>query len=206
MPKHSAVQFKRELNKLFRRRIHWILRAVGGTTTKRPPHFNRVEVDKAIAKLQDIASDCIADKRARDEFKKLVVFKKQWHVRGFGSSNKKKLFATWFTSTITHANYVYVFWGNHGQCLYVGKTEKGKGRPQNHFTKPWFQAASRIDIHAVRSRTHVLKIECLAKHRFEPKHNKIDPPTKQWYKKCPVCEVHKDIHDQMRRIFGIKKS
>jgi len=206
MANHSVLAFTRELNALFERHIHWILRAVGGTATKKPPHFKRATVDKAIGKLQQIASECIADKQARDEFSHLVILKKQWHVRGHGVSKKKKLFSIWFGETITHSNYVYIFWGKQRKCLYVGKTENGKGRPEGHFSKYWFGAAKRIDIHAVSARTQVLKLECLAKHRFAPKYNKIDPPTKKWYKKCPVCKVHSDIHDQMRRIFGIKKS
>ncbi|MBI4327275.1 MAG: GIY-YIG nuclease family protein [Chloroflexi bacterium] len=206
MANHSTVQFRREINKLFGKRIHWLLRAVGGTSTKKPPYFNRTVVDTAITRLQDIASDCIAEGRARTEFYKIVVLKKQWHVKGFGLPKKKALFSQWFSRHIAKSNYIYIFWGKNGKCLYVGKTEKGEGRPEDHFNKRWFPKARRIDIHAVTSRTQVLKIECLAKHRLKPKYNKIDPPTRKWYKKCPVCLVHSNIRDQMRRIFGLKKA
>jgi predicted GIY-YIG superfamily endonuclease len=205
MSKHAAVQFNRELNKLFDQRTHWLRRAVKSTDRRRPPKFNRPKVDKTIDELQDLASVCVAEYLAQTEFLKLVVLKKQWHVKGHGHDQKRRNFDAWLRNNIPNQNFVYIFW-NKRKCLYVGKTESGKTRPQDHFSKYWFPHATRIDIHAVNAPSEVLKLECLAKHRFKPTINRNDPPTKKWYKKCPVCEVHTLIHDEMRRIFGLKKS
>jgi hypothetical protein len=205
MSKHAALEFNRHIDLLFNQRTHWLRREVKSTDRKKPPKFNRAKVDKAIDHLQDLASECIASTRAKKEFEELVVQKKQWHVKGHGVQQKQRSFATWFDQHIKYRNLIYIFW-NHKKCLYVGKTEKGKGRPESHFSKFWFGKANRVDIHAVSAPTQVLKLECLAKHRFKPVYNQIDPPTKKWYKKCPVCAVHTLIHDEMRQIFGLKKS
>ena len=167
MGKHAAAHFNQELKRLFDQRTHWLQHAVNSTKRKRPPKFNRSKVNKSIAKLQVLASDCVADSLAKKALNSLVVKKKQWHVKGRGCEKKKQYFDAFFVKQIPEKNYIYIFWKNR-KCLYIGKTEKGKGRPQNHFSKYWFTQATRVDIHAVKSASQVLKLECLAKHRFNP--------------------------------------
>lgn len=204
MPKHAVSHFNAELNKLFLDRTYWLRNGVGGATSKRPPKINRKKINRAISRLQDLASDAIAHDQAKSEFAKLVIRKKQWQVKGYGRDGKRAKFDRWFDRHLNARNFVYIFWKGP-KCLYVGKTEGGNGRPQQHFEKWWFGWATRVDIHVVSARTQVLKLECLAKHRFLPTYNKIDPPTRTWYKKCPVCSLHALIHDEMRRIFALKK-
>jgi hypothetical protein len=204
MATQAATEFNQKLDKLFHDRTHWLRAIVKTTKRGKPPVVDKYKVDATIDDMQQLASECVAEKYAKDEFAALVKKKKQWHVRGWGPDSKKDKFLTWLDEHVTYSNYIYIFWGNNKRCLYVGKTEDGGNRPTAHFEKYWFVQAKRVDIHAVSARTQVLKLECLAKHRFLPIYNKILPPTKLWYKKCPVCEVHVLIHDEMRRIFGLK--
>lgn len=211
MAKQTIAQFKKQLYKLFDDRVHWLVSSIGSRKVGKPPEFNRKKVSQAIIKLQELASETIADAYAKKEFNKLVVVeKKQWHLKnkGWGREQKRQNFDKWFDRNIPSKNCIYVFWSNRNGksvCIYIGKTESGKGRPQSHFDKYWFGKVTRIDVYSVAAPSHVLKLECLAKHRFQPTENKNKPPDKRWYKKCPVCDVRVFIHDELRSIFSIKK-
>lgn len=203
MSTHKIAEFNRQLDAVFKRRTYWLRTEIGGRPAGAQLRFTKAKLDEAILKLQSLASEVIATDQAKKEFSDLVVKKKQWHIKGRGRPEKKSRFDTWISQNFNHRNLIYIFW-NGRKCLYVGKTENGKGRPQDHFDKFWFSEATRIDIYAVQQKTQVLKLECLAKHRFLPSRNKIDPPTKKWYKKCPVCALHEQIYSEMRSIFGRK--
>ena len=210
MAKQAINQFKKELYKLFDDRVHWLVASIGSKKPGKPPEFNRKKLSKAIIKPQTLASRSIANAFAEKEFNELVEKKKQWHLKnkGWGRKQKRQNFDEWFDKHIPYQNCIYVFWSNkNGKsvCQYVGKTEKGKGRPQNHFEKYWFGRVTRIDVYSVSSASQVLKLECLAKHRFQPTENENKPPDRRWYKKCPVCEVHALIHNELRNIFSLKK-
>jgi hypothetical protein len=210
MTKQTTIQFKKELYRLFDARVHWLVKSIGSKTVDKPPQFNRKKVSQAIARLQTIASKSLADVLAKKEFDEIVEKKKQWHRKnkGWGIKQKRQNFDEWFARNISYQNCIYVFWNTKiGKriCLYVGKTEKGKGRPQNHFEKYWFGSVTRIDVYSVSSASHVMKLECLAKHRFQPTKNKIKPPDRKWYKKCPVCDVHALIRSELRNIFSLKR-
>ncbi len=210
MAKQTVKEFKEELYKLFDQRVYWLVNSIGGKKLGKPPKFTSKTVSKTIANLQKIALKSITDTLAKKEFGKLAEKRKQWHLKnkGWGIEKKKQNFEVWYTKNIPYRNCIYIFWssknGKH-TCLYVGKTERGKGRPQNHFDKRWFGSVTRIDIYSVPSASQVMKLECLAIHRFNPKVNKNKAPEKKWYKKCPVCEVLSLINGELRSIFSLKK-
>ena len=95
--------------------------------------------------------------------------------------------------------------GAKSKCIYVGRTIKGKGRPQSHFVKFWLNSVSRIDIYLTSQSSQVPKLECLAIHRFHPKENGMKASIPKWAKKCPVCEIQKNIRSELRQIFSLRK-
>jgi len=106
---------------------------------------------------------------------KLYDVKKQWHVKkgkGRGVDEKRQAFKDWSKKHIPYKNYVYIFWANK-KCNYIGRTLKGKDRPQGHFEKHWFGNVTRIDIYAANAAREIPKLECLATHRFKPSRSKI---------------------------------
>lgn len=206
MAKHAAVEFDHLLNELFRRRTHWIRAEIRSPQRGRPSLLNRHGLTKTIRQLKGLASACIAEEFAWSEFRRLAGKRRQWRVtksKGWGRETKKKNFNLWFDKTITFQNCIYVFWSN-SKCLYAGRTIRGKGRPQSHFDTHWFSRTTHVDIHSTSSASEVPKLECLAIHTFDPVYNKRRASKRMWAKKCPVCEVHEMIEDELRSIFYLK--
>lgn len=206
MAKHAAAEFDRLLNKLFVKRTRWIRTAVRSSPQGRPPTLNRGVITEMIEQLQDLASESMAEKHAQLEFDRLVEERRRWHSttkKGRGRDAKRKSFSMWFDKTIHFHNCIYIFWSN-STCLYVGRTLRGKGRPQSHFDTHWFSRTTRIDIYSTSLSSVVPKLECLAIHRFNPIRNKRRASKKMWAKACPVCDVHEMIDDELRSIFYLK--
>ena len=198
-------EFTRELDKLFHERTYWLRSSLGNTKPGHPPSFTCDKVSRGIEKLQWIASDILANKLAKSEFSKHAPLKRSWRVKGHGCDNKKALFAKWY-NRVVHKKHecVYVFWGND-KCIYIGRTGNGAKRPQDHFdSKSKFSGVIKIDIYSVHSPSQLPKLECLAIHRFLPTRNKMKAANKKWTKKCPVCDFHKDIQQELRKIFRFK--
>ena len=200
-----SKSFERELNKMFRRRTHWLRRELGDKGAGKPPKFGRKNVNKGILKLQEIASAALAQKLAKSEFNEHINFRKNYRIKGRGSSEKKKKFETWFSINFSQGKgIIYAFWGEHEQCIYVGRTGPHGHRPSSHFDKLYFLRVKRVTIFAVHSRSHLPKLECLAIHHFRPLHNKNKASTKKWTKACPLCMTHKYIETELRNIFRFK--
>jgi hypothetical protein len=197
------VEFRRTVNDLFKDRSYWLLHAIGKHRPGAPPTFNRPKLQRAIEKLQNIASEALASELAKTEFEKSVAKKKSWHVRGHGWQAKKRLFKAWFDKHVPYRSVVYVFWRDR-QCVYVGKTRLGRGRPSDHFVKHWFRGVTRIDIYAVRGKRSLACMECLTVHRFRPAENENKPQSARWTRKCPLCNVHRDSKSETESVFWRK--
>jgi hypothetical protein len=208
MAKHAALAFNRELEDIFQRRTHWLRARISKPGPGRAPAFSRATVTRGIHRLQALASECLAKQYARREFDEAVDQRKQWHItsrKGRGWREKKKAFGSWYARKIDHRNCVYVFW-HKTRCLYVGKTIRGRGRPQSHFSKIWFPRVTRVDIYSTSQRSQIPRLECLAIHRFNPSENRQKAAKTKWTKKCPVCAVHGEIRKELRRIFSLKRT
>ncbi len=206
MAKHAAIKFDRKLRTLFQDRTHWLRAQVRKPGPGKPPTFNKKKVERAIKKLQTLATECQLRVYAIDGLGQLYDSKKQWHVttnKGWGVEEKRKAFIAWFQSHVPYKNCVYVFWAKR-KCRYVGRTLKGKNRPQSQFLKHWFPGVTRVDIYACDHARSVPTLECLATHRFHPTYSKIKPATRKWYTKCPICETHKQIRHEVKAIFRLK--
>jgi hypothetical protein len=207
MSKHAAVQFNRKLSKLFDQYTFWLRKAVDKGSLGRPPKVNRAKISKSIKQLQDLASEATCMSFAKEQFQRIVKQKKQWQVKtskGWGRREKKKSFDHWFKKHINHPNCIYIFWKNKN-AVYVGRTIKGKSRPQNHFSEVWFPKVTRIDIFSTTSPTEVSKLECLAIHRFDPVENRMKASRPKSAKRCPVCVLRKEIKSELRNIFRLRK-
>lgn len=198
-----AVEFRSILDKLFRRRTHWLRSIPGGRNPGAPPKFGRREREQAIKKLQGIASASLATKLAKAKFSDAAAEKKSWQVKGRGDKARKARFSEWFEKHVSYRSFIYVFW-KRGKCIYVGKTRNGVGRPSEHFEKKWFNGITRIDLYGLRGRRSLPALECLAIHRFQPLKNKNRAQTAKWTKRCPLCKIHKFIASELRSIFALR--
>ena len=202
----AAVKFHRELDALFERRTSWLRKAVDKGIKSRPKVFDRDRRKRAIEHLQVLATTALANEMGKKEFNKIVDKKKQWRCssgKGWLRDQKQDHFDDWFQKNIPFKNCIYVFWKkNHAE--YVGRTVRGKGRPQSHFDRFWFNGTKRIDIYSTSLASEVPKLECLAIHRFRPKQNGVKASIPKWAKKCPVGEVHKLIREELSKIFALR--
>jgi hypothetical protein len=201
-----ATKFEKELEKLFRRQTSWLRQAIGSNRSGRQHVFNRRKVKPKLRQLGELATEILVRRRARQEFRRVVGGKRQWHVKrgkGFGIDVKRKRFKRWYEKHIGNKSCVYVFWSRR-KCVYVGRTLRGKGRPAGWFDRVWFQPVSRIDIYSVPRRSEVPKAECLAMHLFAPSENKYLPSVGSYTKKCPICHSTKGIDHELKKIFRIR--
>jgi hypothetical protein len=199
-------QFESELDKLFKLRTHWLRGILGARSPGKPPIFNRAKRKRSIEKLQKLATQSLGYKLARVEFDRIIDKKLQWHPKrgkGWGRDEKKRKFKDWFESKIPYSNCIYIFWAGD-KCVYVGRSIRGKGRAASHFVKHWFGYVTRIDVYSTSRASEIPKLECLAIHRFEPRENQNHSARVKWTKKCPVCEIHKDIKEELRSIFNFR--
>src|SRR5438445_55749 len=144
----KSKQFIKSLDKQFRIHTSWLRSAVGRKRPGRPTKTNKSRVHKALKKLESLAREIITKERAKREFAGAIQYRRRWHPKknkGWDRLAKKKKFGEWYKSEIVTPHSIYVFWKNH-RCLYIGRTVGGKGRPQSHFSKHWFNQASRIDV------------------------------------------------------------
>jgi len=200
------VEFRRELDELYRRRTHWLRHAVSGTPIGAPPKLSRNYVNEAITTLQRIASDALATKLARTEFSRRVKKVNRWHIKqgsGWGVSARQRTFKLWYKRHVKRRHCIYVFSGN-GRCIYVGKTTNGASRVAAHFDKFWFPRVTRIDVYAVSGKGSLPILECLAIHRFQPQQNKSRAESKKWTSRCPLCALHRDIESELHAIFRFR--
>lgn len=197
--------FERELNSLFHERTDWLRRKLGAQGAGKPPQFGRKKVNAGISELQTIASDALAHKLAKTEFNEHVAARKNYHVKGRGSEDKKNKFEKWFSARFQkREGLIYAFWGNHKKCIYIGRTGSHGSRPSSHFEKFWFSGVKRVTIFPIKRQSHIPKLECLAIHRFQPTRNKNKAAIKKWTKACPLCTTHKYIENELRDIFRFR--
>lgn len=198
-----AAEFRAELNDLLDRRTEWLETLFDVRRPGPPRRFTKDGLERAIARLQGLASEAFADRLAREWFEARVSGKRSWHPKrgkGWGRPAKKATFKEWFREKVGPGPTIYVFW-NRSSCLYVGKTTGNGSRIAGHFDKHWFGKTTRIDVYAVKGRRGLPALECLAEHRFLPTYNRIAPETKKWTTKCPLCEIHKQIDRELREMF-----
>jgi hypothetical protein len=201
-----TAKFERELQKLFYRRTSWLRKAIGKNQPGRPHIFNRKKVEPKLRELGELAAEILVRRRARQQFHQSIDGKRQWHIKrgkGFGIDAKRSKFKRWYEKYIGNKNCVYAFWSRR-QCVYVGRTLHGKGRPAGWFDRVWFQPVTRIDIYSVRLRTEVPKAECLAVHLFDPTENKNWPAIGSYTKKCPLCNATREIDHELKSIFRLR--
>jgi len=200
-----SKSFERELKRLFDQRTDWLRRKLGARTQGAPPRFSRRTVNAGISKLQAIASYALAHKLAKTEFNEHVATRKNYHVRGWGPEDKRERFEEWFSGHFGKTKgLVYAFWGNHRKCIYIGRTGSHGSRPSSHFDKYWFPSVRRVTIFAIRGKSHIPKLECLAIHYFQPTRNKNKAATKKWTKACPLCKTHEYIESELGDIFRFR--
>jgi hypothetical protein len=163
-------------------------------------------IEPKLKRLVNLAREILVRKRARRAFRDAVAHKAAWHVKkgkGFGVPAKKENFKRWYERHIGKRNCVYALWA-HKRCMYVGRTQRGKGRPTHCFDKFWFPSVTRIDVFSIRTPRLVPMAECLAIDLFRPRRNIHRSSHSKYSVKCPVCSAVKDIRGELKTVFKLR--
>lgn len=91
--------FEQELDKVFHQRTHWLRNEICSRKVGKPPKFGRKKVNKAIERLQQIASDALARNLAKIEFNRFVSKKRVTKSRDTVQKIKKLNLKNGFTHT-----------------------------------------------------------------------------------------------------------
>jgi hypothetical protein len=198
------VKFNRRLDGMYRKRTGWLRSVLTKANPGPVPALNKNQRNRAIDRLQEIASDALAKKMARKEFKRSVEEKKTWMTKGRGIDKKREEFRAWARRKIDkHSGKVYILWHDN-KCCYVGRTRGRGSRPSQHFKNGWFKGTTRIDVYMAPKKGDIPSLECLAVHRFLPSRNKIKVAKENWTAKCPLCALHKKIKTELRHIYRFR--
>lgn len=198
-------QFDRVLQNLFLARTQnlrcrlWPNRGAVSRFTKRT-------ILNAIRELQVLAEDALLKSNHSKGILRAYDHKRQWHPKrnkGHGRPAKRENFRRWYERSIKTQNCVYVFWAR-SNCLYVGRTLNGKGRPSSHFEKHWFGKATRIDIYGFDRKRDVPRFECMFTHWRKPGLAEKRPASKKYFSPCPICEVREHINTELKTIFRLR--
>jgi hypothetical protein len=198
------VKFNRRLNRLYEKRTGWLRTVLTKANPGPVPTLNKKQRERAIKRLQGIASDALARRMAKKQFERSVARQKIWLTKGRGTEQKLLRFRAWAKNKIDQeSGKVYVFW-HKKKCLYVGRTIGRGSRPSNHFRKRWFKGTTRIVVYMAPHKRDIPRLECLAVHRFLPSRNKVKAAKERWTPKCPLCALHRKIKTEMRAIFRFR--
>jgi hypothetical protein len=137
------------------------------------PTLTKSQRERAIKRLQEIASGALAKKMARKAFQRSAKNKRSWRTKGRGTDKKREKFRDWARDKIDRdSGKVYVF-GRDKKCRYVGRTKGCGSRPSQHFKMHWFKGTTRIDVYMAPKTGEISRLEFLAAHWLLPSQNKI---------------------------------
>ncbi len=198
------VKFNRRLDRLYANRTGWLRTVLTKANPGPVPILTKKQRERAIKRLQAIASDALARRMAKKQFERSIAKRKAWVTKGWGTEEKLRRFRKWAKSNIDReSGKVYVFW-HKKKCLYVGRTIGRGSRPSKHFRKEWFKGTTRIVVYMAPHKRDIPRLECLAVHRFLPRRNKVKAAKERWTPKCPLCTLHRKIKTEIRTIFRFR--
>ncbi len=204
---NSYKKFEKGLDNLFHRYTEKLRREAGKKSKGPKPKMDRRYLEHRIERLVQIARDAELHTHGRTAFDEAVDEKRQWHPKrgkGWGVEAKRRTFRKWYDDNIHGRNCVYILWAGC-KCLYVGRTGAGGRRPEAHFEKFWFRAATRIDSYIVSGKRKLPMAECLAIDLFRPTKNKVRSAQKKWASRCPVCTKEVRVRRQLKQLFPLKR-
>jgi hypothetical protein len=115
------TKFNKELDRLYRRRTDELRRLLSRGKPGLPKGLTKRKRERAIRKLKESASRCLAPKMWNRERKEYEVVRKQWPVLGWGPKQKRANFRQWLKDEVPdrHGIKVYAFLRGK-ECRYVG--------------------------------------------------------------------------------------
>lgn len=146
--------------------------------------------------LLELGLDIQIKKTASKELQGLIKDKIKYNIKGYGNK-KESNFTSWIKSEIEGKGpHIYSWWKGN-KCLYVGKGGD-KGRLSSYKkSKYLIIKGTTIKVSFTKHDSEVPAAECLAWHLYKPLDNINKPGSMKWGKKCPICELKKELKKQI---------
>ena len=192
-------QFIRKLDQLWLWRSGGVRSLVSGPG--RPKIFTRAMREQRIRELQEIATDLLWRRTGKRELERLVVHQHWRQILGYGLDARYWAMTRNFEAILTYP-IVYSFWKGK-KCLYVGKGRSWR-RLANYKKSVYLRDATRLRVVEIKNKSHLPKAECLLTHLYEPRDRKVKPADTKWGKKCPVCQAHDQIREELRSLLAMR--
>jgi hypothetical protein len=193
-------QFDRQLLELWDRRSVYI-KSLVRTHHGRQKSFTRRLRDNRILELAEVADAILTRRIAKKELAKVTIRTMRKHILGHGIESRYRRLSMWVDEEID-GPHIYSFWRGN-RCLYVGKGGTGV-RLKSYAKSIYLKEASLVKVWRIAGTSNLGKAECLARHLFAPRDNKIDPAIRPWSKSCPVCEAKWEVWYELRSLFRLK--
>lgn len=194
-------QFARRLDHLWHRRTDELRALVIPRGVGKPPSFTKQVRERMINELLDVASTILVRRQAKPEFDEIVKRRRLRFLRGHGLLERGRGMIQWAGDTLS-GPIVYSFWRGK-RCLYVGKGETWK-RLRAYEKSAYVQPGNSIEVFEITGPRQLGKAECLAKHLYDPRDNRVRPAKVKWGKKCPVCRKHDLVREELRGLFRMR--
>lgn len=195
-----STEFERRLDALWFRRTA-ALRSLVNKRPGRRSDLSKPLREKAIADLQDLATEILCRGLAKREMGKLTRYRRRRHLVGRGLKARYERIVSWAEQHLD-GPIIYSFWRGR-RCLYVGKATTWH-RLKSYRKSVYLLQASTLKVHAIQGGSQLSKAECLATHLFSPRDNAVKAARKKWSKLCPVCAVCRQIRGELRALFRMR--
>jgi hypothetical protein len=166
-----------------------------------PRKFSKRIRDKLRKQLILSAVHILTRKRAKNDFKKLVVRRRLRTLKGWGIRDRFDRTYSW-AETRLRGPIVYAFW-RRGKCLYVGKGKSHK-RLRHYKSHIYLYKATQLEVWQIKNKKSLPSAECLAQHLFIPHYNDYKAATKKWTSKCPICRRRHELRAQLNSLLSLK--
>jgi len=197
----NAARAAQLLKKMWVRKTAPLLRDIGLKKAGPVPAFDRRYREGKIRQLGFFINQGM--RKDLQKWVKKKASRKSVLLGGTNGKNKWAVLRARLARQQKRRNLVYAFWRD-GQCLKVGRSEKGLGRIKQQKETVSFQRAKRVTVFFPKDnrKRSVPALECALTHLFEPP-APMKPAKRKWRDQCTVCKLKSRIKNQVRRLFPL---
>ena len=195
--------FERKLDDLLRR---WTenLRSLVRRRRGRPVKFTKNLRERYTRELQVLTAGILRRQGAQAEFRNVLSGVQRRNLISNEEAKHPESIVSW--ARRTRGPVIYSFWRGPKKCLYVGKAEQLASRLAN-YVQAWsryFSPGITLKVHGVKSRSRLVKAECLAMHLYDPQRNGVKASHQKWAKACPICKTIDQVKNDLSSLLRIK--
>ncbi len=197
----ARTHFLTQLDNLWLRRTATLRALVSPRGVGQPPKFSRTVRDRLIGEILEDATSVLINDHGHAAFTRVTSSRHLRQIRGRGLLERGRNLLSWADNEL-NGPIIYVFWRGR-KCLYVGKSSSPR-RLWDYEKSAYLIQATCLEVFHVPRVSELGEAECLATHLFGPRDQKIQPSREKWGKKCPICQRHDAIREELQALFRMK--